>query len=105
MKKSLILLMLSSIMIFAKNTYIVVDKGTEHYGGFIDKVVVFIYPGTNIDKTMDFKNKEKNIIYSVCKSKDTRDLLKEGYKIMYVYPGDKKAAFFLVDNCDNSSKE
>jgi len=108
MKKILILLMLSSIMIFAKNTGILLEKTDTQYGGIVDKIVIFIYEGDvlkNPKKQSELKVYKKILVDKVCQDKDNRELLSEGYKIMYVYPGKEKAAFFLIDECDDSSKE
>ena len=107
MKKILIAVMALTIGLMANNEVKIFDNKPGQSGGIVGKTITFIYPDNDMQKITDINILEKvkvNLIGNICGAESERDLVKRGYKVIFIYPGAKKTSIFVVDDCTGYPK-
>ena len=102
--KKLLFAALAAGALFAQNLYLITDNNIQNnkpYASFTDKknkVFTYIQPlkGINLE---NIKPTFNNALKELCKKPTVQKLLKEGYKIEFIYFGKEKSVIMRFTDC------
>jgi hypothetical protein len=111
--KKMILIFISAFSLFTSNSFASQSDSSLMDFDFSDKTIgvsytssgdnlVYVYKTNEVDthtKT-ELKLMEKTLVKNICSTKDLKSLIeKEGFEIIFIYTGDKKAEVISIQKC------